>query len=322
MTFVDMQSALAGDEFWVAADENVLTAWPDLVANWRMPAGEGSKSLTTYGNLLRAMAQAGLKRTQTVVALGGGVAGDLVGFAAATYMRGIRFVQVPTTLLAMVDSSVGGKVGIDLPEGKNLAGAFWPPVEVRIPLDVLKTLPPRHFVNGMAEVWKYAFILDPGLMGFLNDRPLNPESPHLRTVIERCITLKAGVVERDEHDLDGTRAILNFGHTVGHAIEQATGYEPFLHGEAIAIGMVAEAKLGERLGITPPGVAKIIEQCLDGARLPTKMPDIPTETLLAAARLDKKNDSAGLGLSLLTELGQCKLVSGVAESDLESVLKP
>lgn len=298
----------------VFVDSNVLAAWPELSKHNPIvvPAGEASKSLSEYQRLLAELADRGIRRDAQLVAVGGGVVGDLVGFVASTYLRGVSFVQVPTTLLAMVDSSVGGKVGLDLPQGKNLVGAFWPPAAVQISIDFLRTLPARQITNGMAEVLKAAFIRDPSLLKMLDDR---------LAVIQRCIEIKAAVVEADEHDRTGARAILNFGHTLGHAVETVHGYETYLHGEAVALGMIAEAKLGEHLGVTRPGTALILEAHLGQVGLPTTYEGWANPALLNAVRLDKKNAADGLGFSLLEEVGRCKLVTGIAESDVAAFLK-
>ncbi len=212
--------------------------------------GEEYKDLTSVSNIYTAALKAGLDRKSTIVALGGGVVGDIAGFAAATYLRGISLVQIPTTLLAMVDSSVGGKTGVDLKEGKNLAGAFYQPKLVWIDPAVLKTLPPRQLQNGMAEVIKYGVIADLQLFSFL-EKKLTPvsglRSPDLVGVIARCCGIKAKVVEKDEFETKGLREILNFGHTYGHAVEAASGYK-VLHGEAVAIGMMAAGKIAVKLG--------------------------------------------------------------------------
>ena len=299
-------------------DANVLKAWPQFAAfdPIVVPAGEASKSIDTYAYLLQELAKRGVRRDGRLIALGGGVIGDLVGFVASTYLRGIPFVQVPTTLLAMVDSSVGGKVGIDLPQGKNLVGAFWPPDKVILAVDFLRTLEPRQFTNGMAEAWKYAFIEDPQLADELSSPAM-----HVESVISRCIAIKAKVVEEDEHDRTGRRAILNFGHTFGHAIEVANHYESYLHGEVISIGMVAEARLGERLGLTQPGTAEAIRHSLDAAGLPTTYDRWQEQAIFEAMRLDKKNEGTGLAFSLVTELGRCKLVTGISEADVRGFLE-
>lgn len=300
----------------ILTDSNVATVapLPHDVATLVLPAGEATKSLEHFGKALGWLAQNRASRRTTVVALGGGVVGDLAGFVAAAYMRGVPCLQIPTTLLAMVDSSVGGKVAVDLPEGKNLAGAFWPPSEVRIPFDALSTLPERQKVNGMAEVLKYGFIMDAPLL----ERPLDD----IRATVLRCVALKAQVVEEDEHETNGRRAILNFGHTVGHAIERLTGYGPILHGEAISVGMVVEAVLGERLGITLKGTADAVRQTLHGYGLPTEHPIVrETEPMLAAMRGDKKAVAGRLAFSLLTRVGDCKLVADVPEVEVRQILE-
>ncbi len=322
ITFTTMAAAIKPDEGQVITDRNVAAAWPHLLKDAvHIAPGESSKALEPYGKLLRSLAADNIKRNGGLLAVGGGVVGDLVGFVAATYMRGIPYVQVPTSLLAMVDSSVGGKVGIDLPEGKNLVGAFWPPTAVRVPIDALQTLPDRQFKNGMAEVWKYGFILEPGLCDRLARTALSPDSADIEDIIARCITLKAGVVQEDEYDRLGRRAVLNFGHTIGHAIERETGYAKVLHGEAIAIGMVAEAKLGEALGTTKKGVGDRIAAWLKEDGLPTTFPNLGGERMIAAMRLDKKAEGEGLAFSLLTDLGRCKLVTGVAETEVAAILR-
>ena len=293
----------------ILTDANVaaLAPLPDL-PTLVLPPGEATKSLERFGEALGWLARSGASRRTTIVALGGGVVGDLAGFVAAAYMRGVPLVGIPTTLLAMVDSSVGGKVAIDLPEGKNLAGAFWPPVEVRLPLDALETLPPRQRANGMAEVLKYGFIMDAPLL----DAPLD---------VMRCVALKARVVEEDERETTGRRAILNFGHTVGHAIERLTGYGPVLHGEAIAVGMAVEADLGERLGASAPGTAAEVRRVLAAHGLPTRHEAVhEVEPMLAAMRGDKKAVGGNLAFSLLTGIGECKLVSNVPERDVRRAL--
>ena len=307
-----LAQALEGlpDDCRIVTDENVAafappTAFPTLV----LPPGEATKSLAAFGQALGWLAGSGASRETTVVALGGGVIGDLAGFVAAAYMRGVPFLQIPTTLLAMVDSSVGGKVAVDLPEGKNLAGAFYSPIEVRLPMDALDQLPSRQRTNGMAEVLKYGFIMDPPLL----DAPLD---------VMRCVALKAGIVEEDEHETTGRRAILNFGHTVGHAIERLTGYGPILHGEAIAIGMAVEADLGERLGLTDLGTADDVREILLDHDLPTRHETTRrVDEMLAAMRGDKKAVGGRLAFSLLARIGECKLVRDVPEAEVRRVLE-
>ena len=276
-----------------------------------VPPGETSKCIAQYERALRWLAQSGASRSALVVALGGGVVGDLAGFVAATYMRGIPYLQIPTTLLSQVDSSVGGKVGIDLPEGKNLVGAFYPPAEVAIALDSLRTLPKAQFVNGTAEVWKYAFAFEPSLMEEMAYEPLGVDSPQLESIVEQCIAIKAAVVQEDEFETTGSRARLNFGHTVGHALEIASGFE-LLHGEAISVGMVAEAALGEQLGITVSGTSDILRGVLSRQGLPIAHPLMKEpEKLIELMARDKKRESGGLAFALLVKLGECKLMHGV-----------
>ncbi len=266
-----------------------------------VPEGEASKCpemlLHLYGN----MAELALNRRDLVIALGGGVIGDLAGFAAATYMRGIDFVQIPTSLLAQVDSSVGGKVAIDLPQGKNLAGTFYNPKLVLADTAVLSTLDPRQWAAGMAEVIKYGCIRDGALFQQLAQ---GKEAQDMTGLVARCIAIKQEYAAADPLD-KGIRAQLNFGHTLGHAIESALGYQSILHGEGVALGMVAAARLGEALGITPAGTTQTIAQVLALYHLPITPPPCQREKVAAALRLDKK----GAGrLVLLQEIGRAEVV--------------
>lgn len=302
---------------WIT-DENVARAWgsrlPALAPKLVLPAGESTKSLGCYGLAVQWLAGLKSDRATPIVAFGGGVIGDLAGFVAATYMRGVPFIQIPTSLLAQVDSSVGGKVAIDLPEGKNLVGAFYPPTEVRLAMGFLETLSDRHFVNGMAEVWKYAFIMDPEMLAELESRAPTLGDTRLDDLVARCVRLKAKLVEKDELDRLGIRAILNFGHTIGHAIEFLDGYRNILHGEAIAVGMVVEARLGVLLGMTPPDVPGRIESALRSQGLPTSLPPgTSVDRLVDAMRGDKKASRGQLAFSLLSGVGTCKLVEHVPE---------
>ncbi|MBL9215780.1 MAG: 3-dehydroquinate synthase, partial [Opitutaceae bacterium] len=234
----------------------VFGALPRLV----VAAGEKSKSLEVYGRVLDFLAAEKINRQGVLWVVGGGVVGDLGGFAAASYLRGIAYGQVPTTLLAMVDSSVGGKTGINLAAGKNLVGAFHHPTAVFIRPEFLRTLPPREFAAGLAEVIKYGLLGDAGLFAQLERQPLTVENTGLAGFIRRCCELKAEVVRADEHELapEGGRALLNLGHTFGHAIEQATGYAEYLHGEAVAVGLAGAARLSRHLGLlTDADVARV-----------------------------------------------------------------
>jgi 3-dehydroquinate synthase len=266
----------------VIAIVNCLIYW--------VPAGESSKSLSHYEAILRWLAKEKFTRNAVIMGVGGGVIGDLAGFVAATYLRGIAFVQVPTTLLAMVDSSVGGKTGVNLPEGKNLVGAFHQPRLVVADLDTLTTLPAREFAAGMAEVIKYGAIRDRALFGRVANG-VTPGDDDLADIVTTCVTIKARIVERDEFETKGERALLNFGHTLGHAIEKATGYTRYLHGEAISLGMRAAAWLSVWHPETrlPEADARALEQALRASNLPLTLdPTIDRNAILAALGNDKK----------------------------------
>lgn len=308
---------------FLVTDENVHRSWshvwpdrPTLV----LPPGEASKSFLALQRILDWLAGQRALRGDALIAVGGGVIGDLAGFAAATYMRGIRLVQVPTTLMAMVDSSIGGKTGINLGAGKNLVGAFHPPVRVELCVETLGTLPEREFNSGAAEVWKYGCIADWGLFESLENDPINKAGSDLAQTIMRCIAIKRGVVEADEFETTGRRAILNFGHTVSHALEMLTDYR-LLHGEAVAIGMVVEAEIGECLGISPTGLKGRLREGLERQGLPARAVGQSPEAVLESMRLDKKATSEGLALSLLDGYGSCKLMTGVSESVVLECLK-
>lgn len=296
-----------------AAAADSLRAAGFEVVPFEIPAGEDSKQLPVLSAVWGALHAAGITRRDLVVALGGGVVGDLAGFAAATWLRGVAVLQVPTSLLAFVDSSIGGKTAIDLPFGKNLAGAFHQPVAVVADPDVLRTLPPREFAQGMAEVVKYGCILDADFFAFLEGiGGRTPSGEEVERIIARCAALKADVVNRDERE-GGVRMLLNFGHTVGHAVEKALGFGAVPHGEAVAIGMVAAARLGEALGATPAGTAERIGALLRAMRLPTSVADVgeaarDPERLFGAMLSDKKKLGAELHFVLLDRIGAARAV--------------
>ena len=268
-----------------------------------VPAGEGSKCPARLAELWEAMMAAGLTRTDAVAALGGGVVGDLAGFAAATVLRGVDFIQIPTTLLAQVDSSVGGKVAVDLKAGKNLAGAFWQPKLVLMDTDTLATLPDSTFADGMAEVIKYGCIRDREFFDFLRARPSRAEiMAEIEPVLYTCCDIKRQVVESDERDT-GERMLLNFGHTLGHAYELAGHYETWTHGQAVAAGMAAACRVGVTLGITPPEVPGQVEEALAALGLPTAIP-CARDNYAAAVGRDKKGEGEDISLILLAELGR------------------
>lgn len=321
LTRADLLTDLPANSY-VITDANVDAALRPEGKKLVLEPGERTKGLEAYSHCLSWLATERASRKATIVALGGGVIGDLGGFVAATYMRGVRFLQIPTTLLAQVDSSVGGKVGIDLPEGKNLAGAFLPPGEVRLSVEVLETLPARQFANGMAEVLKYGLILDADFFASLDREPLEPGHPELGTAVMRCVQMKADVVEADEFETTGLRAILNFGHTIGHALETVTGYESLLHGEAISVGMILEARLGELIGMTPVGTTEAVREAMRKASLPTHYDAVQNvDSMIDAMRRDKKASEGSLAFSLLTRIGECKLIEGVDENAVRAVLR-
>ncbi|GAB4133839.1 MAG: 3-dehydroquinate synthase [Fimbriimonadaceae bacterium] len=306
-------------------DSNVEPLLPPNLAHQPrlvFPAGEGSKTWTMAGQLHERLAQMGALRATTIVAVGGGVTGDLAGFVAASYMRGVPLIQVPTSLLAMVDSSVGGKVGVDLAAGKNLAGAFWPPQAVIVPFDALTTLPGRELRAGMAEVIKAAWIARPELIETLRTPVLNAQDPRLPEIIQDSIAIKAQVVEADEFERIGIRATLNFGHTIGHALESLTNYETYVHGEAVSIGMVAEARISANLGLIPQEAVQDLIQMCQAHGLPTALPPgVTTDDLLPYMRKDKKAEGTHLALALLHGYGACKLHKDVAPDVVRQALQ-
>ena len=274
-----------------------------------LPSGERQKSLAGYQRVLSHMLAAGVERSDTLVALGGGVIGDLGGFAAATYLRGIPLVHLPTTLLAMVDSAIGGKVAVNLPEGKNLAGAFHPPRLVYAALSSLQTLPVRELRSGLAEVVKAGMIGDPALIQHLERHAaaiLAREPAPLAQAIARAVRVKATVVAQDEHE-QGRRMILNYGHTIGHAIEAATGYRRFRHGEAVALGMAAAAHLGVASGITPGALAERQNRLLELLGLPIRADHLPVPAILDKLRYDKKIRNGRLRFVLTPQIGSASV---------------
>lgn len=271
-----------------------------------LPAGEETKCMAQLEKLYEAFLDFRLTRADLVIALGGGVVGDITGYAAATFMRGVHFIQVPTTLLAQVDSSVGGKVAVNHPRGKNLLGAFYQPELVLIDCDTLKTLDERQIGAGLGEVIKYGCIYDAALFDRL-ERLSSREAlmPVLDEIIARCCEIKAEYVRQDPHD-HGVRMQLNFGHTLAHALENAMGYGVLLHGEAVAIGMCAACRWGEKLGVTPDGTADRVKRVLKGYDLLTEYPaSLCADTLADAMALDKKAEGSRVRTVLLTQIGAC-----------------
>jgi 3-dehydroquinate synthase len=285
--------------------------------------GEAHKTFSNVGRALEALGQLGATRDACVIALGGGVVGDLAGFTAACWMRGIDFIQMPTTLLAMVDSSVGGKTGVNLPVGKNLAGAFHQPRAVIADVDTLATLPAREYRAGIAEVVKGAAIGDEPFFSWLEthaDALAARDAGTLLEAIARKVRYKAGVVARDETE-QGERALLNLGHTFGHALETAGHYTTLLHGEGVAIGMLLAAQLSERLGMSTGADTSRLRQLLEKLGLPTSIPSgMDARQLLALMRLDKKNTAGSLRLILWRGIGRAEIVGGVAEAQVLATL--
>jgi 3-dehydroquinate synthase len=287
-----------------------------------LPAGEQTKSSEQLCKLYSECINAGLDRKAFIVALGGGVIGDLAGFTAASFLRGIPFVQVPTSLLAMVDSSVGGKTGINIPEGKNLVGAFHQPQLVLADLDTLKTLPPREFAAGLAEVVKYGIIYDRPFFEMLENKiDLLPDVNNaelLAKVVGRCCEIKADVVAKDECE-GGLRAILNFGHTVGHAIENVAGYGEYLHGEAISIGSIFAARASVKLTGLPQDECDRIEKIFPALGLPVRAPECKWASLRTALSVDKKTIGGMPKFVLASEIGTVSIGNEIDESLMEQL---
>lgn len=287
-----------------------------------MPDGEEYKTLETYGRLMNFLLQRRHNRTTTLLALGGGVVGDLTGFAAATFQRGVDFVQIPTTLLAQVDSSVGGKTAVNHPLGKNMIGAFYQPRAVIADAEVLTTLPDREYRAGIAEVVKYGVIHDAAFFDWLEAHAENlraRHSPTLIAAVRRSCEIKAEVVMADERE-QGLRAILNFGHTFGHAIETLTGYRQYIHGEAVAMGMVMAADLSRRQGLLEAAQARRIKQILVALELPVVPPALAPDDMLAAMGMDKKVLDGRLRLVLADGLGRAVVTDQVDGQALLQVL--
>jgi len=325
--FSEVTSRLRRDQRRVAVvvDQAVAHRQPDLLKHvlaigeepLLLRGGERTKSLAQLGKVYDWMAMQGLDRQSAVFAIGGGVIGDLVGFAAATYLRGLAFYQVPTTLLAMVDSSVGGKTGINLKAGKNLAGAFWQPNAVLIDTGVLRTLPQREFSAGLAEIIKYGLLADADLFHQIERTPLwGWDHPGLPSLIYECCAIKACIVAGDERETQpiGGRALLNLGHTFAHALENAAGYGEYLHGEAVGVGLVLAARLSLKLGWLRTSDVTRVEQTVAAAGLPVRLRKrIAATKLMTAMKLDKKVVGGKLRFIALRRIGQAETVDGVSD---------
>lgn len=309
------------DRLWSAAIRDSFAALHIPVETLHVPVGEQEKRLATLERLCEEMAAHGADRDSLLIALGGGVIGDLTGFLAAVYMRGIRFVQVPTTLLAQVDSSVGGKTGVNLAAGKNLVGSFYHPLAVFADINTLATLPPRELRAGLQESVKAGVIRDPALFAYMEanaERILNGDPDALQHVVEASVRMKADVVGQDERE-HGLRMILNFGHTVGHAIEAATGYKALLHGEAIGWGMIAAVRLGELRGLLSGAdaarITTLVHRCADLPRF-----DAETQQLVSLTGSDKKKRSGTLSFVLPVAIGRVEIVRDVTGAELTAAV--
>lgn len=305
----------------IVTDENVVKYHLEKIQNLFnakavvVPAGEEHKNLETISFLWKSFLENGLDRKSTVIALGGGVIGDMTGFAASTYMRGMDWIAIPTTLLSMVDASLGGKTGFDLPEGKNLIGSFHPPRLVMADTSLLLTLPERELRSGMAEVVKHGIISSPDLFAMCQ-RGMGWVKANLEDVVKRAMAVKIQVIEEDPYE-KGIRAKLNLGHTVGHAVELVSKFE-LRHGEAIAIGTAAEARYAARVGLASQNTVETIESTLEALGLPIHIPaEMPREKLIHAMRVDKKKNAKSIRFALPVEIGKVELVN---VDDLESVL--
>ena len=317
-----IEHVFQGKRIMIVSDDNVYPLYGNLLtaqlegryqcSHYVLPHGEPSKSFDMLPGVYSALLEAKLSRSDLIIALGGGVVGDLTGFVAATYLRGIKLVQIPTSLLAQVDSSVGGKVAVDLPQGKNLVGAFYHPDMVLIDPLVLKTLPERFINDGMGEVIKYGCIADAKLFKILEKcGSFEDLEDYLSNIIYTCVDCKRRVVEEDERDT-GRRMLLNFGHTLAHTIEQHFHYERESHGEAVAIGMYQICRFAQLRGLTAPGTAEQIKSVLISYHLPFECA-LPTDVLLDAILLDKKNLNDHLNVILLHTIGDSYIYETTAE---------
>lgn len=317
---VEIKNIFSGEKIFILTDENVNKYYGEKVYDilkkvgydvkkMIVEAGEKSKSFSSLSKIYNELLDFKFTRTDLIITLGGGVIGDLGGFVASTFLRGVPFIQVPTSLLAQVDSSVGGKVGVDLEKGKNLVGSFYQPKKVIIDPMVLESLEDRFFYDGMAEVIKYGCIKDKELFfNLLNYRNKSEVMKNIEYIIYTCCKIKKEVVENDEKDT-GERMILNFGHTIGHGIEKFYNYERYTHGEGVAIGMYEITKLSEKLGETEEETSDLLKQILIKYHLPYKL-EIDLQNLKDIIALDKKNLNKKLNLIFISEIGQSKIIQG------------
>ena len=299
-----------------------LEATRKKVSLFTLPAGERAKSLSTVERSYQFLLEHNLDRKGLICALGGGVVGDVAGYIAATYLRGIDYLQLPTTLLAQVDSSIGGKVGVNFSSKKNMVGSFYQPRAVICDVSLLKSLPSAEMRNGMAEVIKYALAMDEELFRTLGQKKGKRfATAELKDIVIRCCRLKAGIVEVDETERSGQRAILNFGHTVGHALEAATRFYTLSHGKAVAIGMAAAARISEQMGMLERGNINKIENLLGKFGLPTYCQGVDPDDLITTIRFDKKTTLGQTGWVLLQGIGKGVINQAVAEDVVRKVLR-
>lgn len=304
---------------WTAQGEHFTRVTPVLVAD-----GEKAKTLATVSAIYDALLDLKVDRGTTIVAVGGGVIGDMVGFAAATFLRGVRLVHVPTTVMAQVDSAIGGKVGVNHARGKNLIGAFHPPALVAVDPDALETLSRREFRAGLYEIVKYGVIADEAVLGVLEQSlagVLSQQGDALTDLVARCCAIKAGIVSADEHE-HGVRRTLNFGHTVGHALEAATGYTRLRHGEAVGLGMRAALALGVARGITPPALADRVNTLLARLGPLPSVADVTAATIVESVSRDKKVIAGRLHFVLASGGGATATVTDVTSRELRAALTP
>ena len=319
----EIRKVYKGKKIFIITDDNVNKYYGDKISNelkgsdfevklLSLKPGEETKNFNTLPIVYNELLDFNLTRSDLIIALGGGVIGDLAGFVASTYLRGVDFVQIPTSLLAQVDSSVGGKVAVDLDRGKNLVGSFYHPKCVLIDPDVLNTLEDRFFIDGMAEVIKYGCIKDKEFFDYLEKMENNQQLiNNMEVVIHKCCDIKRQVVENDEKD-KGERMLLNFGHTLGHAIEQHYNYTKYSHGEGVAIGMYVISKISEEKGLTKKGTSQRIKDILVKYNLPYEL-DVKIEETLEAINLDKKKLGNDLNVIILKEIGSSEIYKTTAE---------
>ncbi|MBR2408155.1 MAG: 3-dehydroquinate synthase [Lachnospiraceae bacterium] len=327
------QLQMTGRKICIVSDSNVTHLYEKEVrgllekegffcVSFSFPAGEASKNLDTVSALYEFLIENSFDRNDVLIALGGGVTGDLTGFAAATYLRGIRFIGMPTSLLSMVDSSIGGKTGVDYKSYKNMVGAFYQPSAVYINVSALNTLSEREFLAGMGEVVKHGFILDKEYYRFLKEKEREisaRKSDVLCEMIFQSLCIKRGVVERDPKE-KGERALLNFGHTIGHAVEKLNHFE-FLHGECVSVGMVAAAELSVMHGLLSRQEVDEVKALLDAFGMKTKVPMLDKEELLSVCHRDKKADGAKINFVLLRTIGEAFICSNVSDDEIWNAFK-